>query len=68
MRWRTVGPDGRLAYMKSPHTRPSVSRQLADELASIFRGEHAAPYRLVGHSLGSQVRACVRVCEREDSV
>lgn len=55
MRYRTICPrKGTLAYYTPKGPAPSISQQLADVLAEVFRGAEA-PYRLVGHSLGTQV-------------
>ncbi|TFJ87049.1 hypothetical protein NSK_001383 [Nannochloropsis salina CCMP1776] len=55
MRYRTICPQrGRVMYYASSRPSPSISQTLADLLADVFRGAQA-PYRLVGHSLGTQV-------------
>ena len=56
MRYRTICPKkGHATFYTSSRGAPSISQQLADVLAEVFRGSTAS-YRLVGHSLGTQVR------------
>lgn len=55
MRYRTICPKkGTPAFYTPKAPAPSISQQLADVLAQVFRGSQAG-YRLVGHSLGTQL-------------
>ncbi len=55
MRYRTICPKkGTAAFCTPKAPAPSISQQLADVLAQVFRGS-AAGFRLVGHSLGTQL-------------
>ena len=54
MRYRTFCPKKGTAWCTPKAPAPSISQQLADVLARVFRGSRAG-YRLVGHSLGTQL-------------
>ncbi len=55
MRYRTICPKkGHVTFYASSRPSKSISQVLMDLLADVFRGSTAG-YRLVGHSLGTQV-------------
>ena len=55
MRYRTICPKkGHVTFYASSRPSSSISQKLANLLTDVFRGSRA-PYRLVGHSLGTQL-------------
>eukprot|EP00624_Nannochloropsis_granulata_P002526 evm.model.NODE_22740_length_8389_cov_39.273216.2 len=68
MRYRTFCPKkGHVTFYTSSRPSSSISQQLANLLTDVFHGSRA-PYRLVGHSLGTQlvVHATTLLSQQKD--